>query len=161
MGEGGRWEARRGRAEAPQPRPHCPVDLTHDTDSNINGCRWARRALGLVRPTVVAASAWWPRAGLASGVGVARAPCALGKASRATDRLGCTDRWARRVGCGPRCRLCQLEGAGEKDEGRARPIEVPLWLSPPRKEQFSFRLCGSSGGSVACWHGRVGTGTPF
>lgn len=70
-------------------------------------------------------------------MGVAPAPCALGKASRATDRLGCTDLWARRVGCGPRCRLCQLEGAGEKDEGRARPIEVPL-LAQSSSERTIF-----------------------
>lgn len=119
-----RGSQRRARPPAPGQAPLSGQPHSQHADSNINGCRWARRAPGRVGPTVVAASARRPRAGLASGVDVAP-PRALGKALRATDGSGCADRWARRAGRGPRCRLRQLEGRG-KDEGAPGPSKCPF-----------------------------------
>lgn len=121
---GGRQDGGEPRLPAPGQAPLSGQPHSQHADSNINGCRWARRAPGRVGPTVVAASARRPRAGLASGVDVAP-PRALGKALRATDGSGCADRWARRAGRGPRCRLRQLEGRG-KDEGAPGPSKCPF-----------------------------------
>lgn len=121
---GGRQDGGEPRLPAPGQAPLSGQPHSQHADSNVNGCRWARRAPGRVGPTVVAASARRPRAGLASGVDVAP-PRALGKALRATDGSGCADRWARRAGRGPRCRLRQLEGRG-KDEGAPGPSKCPF-----------------------------------
>lgn len=128
---GGRQDGGEPRLPAPGQAPLSGQPHSQHADSNINGCRWAWRA-----PGRVGASARRPRAGLASGVDVAP-PRALGKALRATDGSGCADRWARRAGRGPRCRLRQLEGRG-KDEGAPGPSKCPFCSAVLGKKN-SFR----------------------
>lgn len=140
VGEGGPW-----RAEAPSPGPGPTVPATSRTTHTFR-CK---------RPQVGPAGSGPCQTG---GVGVAAAPRALGEALRAADGLGCMDRPPGTRGGAWAPVPPPSAGGQERRTKGARGLsrcEVPLWLRPPRKEQF----CVSVGARRR--RGRVGTGTPL